>query len=60
LEADTADLNGFLQQVIDETNQGYENSGIPLRIKSHCPEKVDIVESGSADKLLTAITNLNN
>ena len=59
LEADTADLEGFLQLVIDETNQGYENSGIPLRIKSHCPQKVAIEETGSADNLLTAITQLN-
>ena len=59
LEADTADLDGFLQLVIDETNQGYVNSGIPLRIKAHCPQKVDIAESGDASQLLNALTNLN-
>ena len=58
LEADTADLEGFLQQIVDETNQGYVNSGIPLRIKSHCPEKVAIAESKDALNLLNAISNL--
>ena len=60
LEADTADLDGFLQLVIDETNQGYVNSGIPLRIKAHCPQKVAIAESGNAGQLLNALTDLNN
>ena len=59
VEADTADLEGFFQQIIDETNLGYENSGIPLRIKAHCPEKLDIKETGKAQKLLNTLTNLN-
>merc|ERR1712112_153377 len=32
----TDDIPLFVSQVIAETNQGYINSGIPLRIRSHC------------------------
>ena len=60
LEADTADLDNFIAQVIDETNQGYINSEIPLRIKSHCPEKLAINESGDANELLNQLKALNN
>jgi len=35
-EAVTDDIPLFVSQVIAETNQGYINSGIPLRIRSHC------------------------
>jgi len=32
----TDDIPLFVSQVIAETNQGYINSGIPVRIRSHC------------------------
>jgi len=32
----TDDIPLFVSQVIAETNQGYINSGIPLRVRSHC------------------------
>merc|ERR1719357_1577111 len=32
----TEDIPLFVSQVIAETNQGYINSGIPVRIRSHC------------------------
>merc|ERR1712243_427419 len=35
-EAVTDDIPLFVSQVIAETNQGYINSGIPIRIRSHC------------------------
>ncbi len=60
LEADTADLDNFIAQVIDETNQGYINSEIPLRIKAHCPEKLAIAESGDSYGLLSQLKALNN
>jgi len=34
----TADIEGFLDQVIAETNQGYMNSGASLTITKHCSE----------------------
>ena len=47
----TADIPGFVEDVIDETNQGYINSDIPLRIRLHCIEKANIIESISSDTL---------
>merc|ERR1712002_1363346 len=32
----TDDIPLFVSQVIAETNQGYINSGIPVRVRSHC------------------------
>jgi len=34
----TADIDGFLDQVLSETNQGYMNSGVNLTITKHCSE----------------------
>ena len=36
--AATADIEGYIDQVIDETNEGYINSLIPLRVKKFCTE----------------------
>ena len=33
-EAVTADIEGFVDQIIDITNEGYINSKIPVRVKS--------------------------
>lgn len=60
LEADTADLDNFIAQVIEETNIGYIQSKIPLRIKAHCPEKLAIAESGDSFGLLSQLRALNN
>ena len=38
----TADIHTFIDQVIAETNQGYINSGIPIRAKLHCVIQSDI------------------
>merc|ERR1711922_106232 len=38
-KAATSDIDGFLDQVIQETNQGYINSKVPLRLKLHCHEE---------------------
>merc|ERR1711931_154420 len=35
----TYDIDGFLDQVIQETNQGYINSKVPLRVKLLCHEE---------------------
>ncbi len=59
--ADTADLEGFFDQVIAETNAGYENSEIPLRIKKHCSAQLpsSFPELG-ASSLLNNITYWNS
>ena len=43
--ATTADIEGFVDQVIQETNQGYINSNVPLRVKLHCTELATISDT---------------
>ena len=38
----TTDIQGFIQLIIDETNRGFVNSKVPIRIKLHCVEAADI------------------
>ena len=38
----TADIPGYIDQVIAETNQGYANSQIPVRVSRHCIEAATI------------------
>ena len=46
----TADIPNFVDQVITETNQGYINSQMPVRISLHCIEAATIseVQDGSS------------
>ena len=58
--ADTADLEGFFDQVIAETNTGYENSNIPLRIKKHCSAQLpSSFQEIGASALLSNLTYWN-
>ena len=61
LAEDTPDLEGFFDQLIADTNAGYENSEIPLRIKKHCSEQVPkgSFKSKWATPLLNELTNWN-
>ena len=43
-EDKTADIEGFLDQVISITNTGYINSQIPIRAQKFCSEKASINE----------------
>ena len=43
----TPDLETFIDQVIAETNDGYKNSGVPLRVKLHCLLESDIPDGMS-------------
>jgi len=40
----TPDIPLFISQVIAETNQGYINSKVPVRVKAHCTKQVDFEE----------------
>jgi len=51
----TRDIPGFLDQVVTETNLGYANSKIPLRIRIHCVEEASI--NDDPDGGLTGINN---
>jgi len=44
------DVKGFVDTCIDETNQGYINSNVPLRIKLLCTEQTDISEAQSMER----------
>ena len=45
----TADPLTFIDQVIAETNQGYINSGVPIRAKLHCAMESDIADGEPAE-----------
>ena len=47
LEDATADIDGFIEQVLAETNQGYINSQIPLRASKLCAEKANVEENNA-------------
>merc|ERR1719411_362466 len=47
-EAATADIDGFLDQVMQETNQGYINSKVPLRVKLFCHEEAPVNDGNNA------------
>ena len=53
-EAITADIQGFIAQVIDITNQGFINSNIPVRATAFCIEKATISDA-QADMNLDAL-----
>jgi len=44
----TEDIPLFVSQVIAETNQGYINSGIPVRVSSHCIAAATMHDNPSA------------
>jgi len=41
-KANTPDVDGFIDQVLAETNQGYLNSGVDLTIVKHCVEETSL------------------
>ena len=58
--AATSDIEGWTELVIDETNQGYINSKVPLRIKKHCTEQVDIADGLSSTFSLNSLETLKS
>ena len=43
----TDDIEGFIDQVVAETNQGYINSKVPLEVTKFCVEKATIEENSN-------------
>ena len=41
----TADIEGFVDHIIDITNEGYINSNMPVRVKSFCIEKATLSDA---------------
>ena len=50
----TTDIDGYIDQVLDETNQGYENSGIPVRVTRFCIEAATINDIEDTSDFLAA------
>merc|ERR1711962_880918 len=48
----TPDIPLFISQVIAETNQGYINSKVPVRVKAHCTKQVDFAEDSNGFKMM--------
>jgi len=48
----TPDIYDYIQQVIAETNQGYMNSRVNLRVKLHCIEMATLHDSMDGNRLL--------
>ena len=65
--AATADIEGYIDQVIDETNEGYINSKIPIRVAKFCSERAtlndqDVWEAnlGPFSRMKSSISALTN
>merc|ERR1719422_1325397 len=54
----TEDIPGFIDQVIAETNQGYENSEVPIRVTKFCSEAATINDQSDPGALLMNFANM--
>ena len=52
----TADIGGYVDQVLAETNQGYVNSDIPLRVSKYCIEPAGISDGSDTISMLNTFT----
>ena len=54
----TTDIVGYIDQVLDETNQGYEQSGVPVRVTRFCVEAATINDIQDTSDFLSAFRNM--
>lgn len=54
----TADISGYINQVMAETNQGYVNSGIPIRIVKFCQERATINDTRNTLQFLNMFNSM--
>ena len=52
----TADIAGYVDQVLAETNQGYVNSDVPLRVSKYCIEPAGISDGSDTLGMLNTFT----
>ena len=52
----TADIAGYIDQVLAETNQGYVNSDVPLRASKYCIEPAGISDLSDTITMLNTFT----
>jgi len=58
--ATTPNVRDFVDQVVAETNQGYVNSQIPLRVKAFCTEQATVTDDESSSVVLTNFRNMKS
>ena len=61
--AATPDIDGFLDQIISETNQGYASSQVQLTVTKHCSELATIndpVSGSSSSAIISAFANMKS
>jgi len=51
--ASTPDIDGFINQILFETNQGYANSQVQLTVFKHCSEQATINDQNGSDVLFS-------
>ncbi len=56
----TADIEAFVEQAIQETNQGYINSDVPLRVSALCIEEATIDDIPNGSDLLNTFKNMKD
>ena len=54
----TPNIPDFIDQVISETNQGYINSQIPVRVAKHCIEEATVNDIYSSGSMLSAFAQM--
>ena len=52
----TADIAGYVDQVLAETNQGYVNSDVPLRVSKYCIEPAGLGDGSDTVSMLNTFT----
>ena len=55
-KAKTPNIKRFINEALEETNQGYINSQVPLRVKLLCTEEAKIDDNYNSSKMLRAFT----
>ena len=56
--ASTADVDGFIDQVIDATNEGYINSQMPIRVRKFCSEQATLSDNDVMDANLGPLAQM--
>ena len=54
----TSDISGYIDQVIAETNQGYANSQMPVRVKKFCIEAASINDIADTSTFISTFANM--
>ena len=56
-EAIEPDVEGYIETMMTELNDGYSNSGVLLQAELFCVEKIDVPETSDSSALLTSFRN---